>query len=252
MLTKARELMPGYGASFLFTGEVLGQRPMSQRRDTLRVIERDSGCDDILLRPLCAKRLQPIQAEREGLIDREQLHDFTGRGRKSQIALARELGITTYPNPAGGCTLADPNLGKRIALFYGGKLGISPADFQVRDIQFLLLGRQFHLPDGSWLILGRNESENEQLNELRERGDYHLKMTQRPGPTGILRHAGKTLSSSGLHGEILQLAAGLVVRFGKKEHGEITPTTVTISGDGERQGIEARPLADALFLPWQF
>ncbi|MCL1980594.1 MAG: thiamine biosynthesis protein, partial [Proteobacteria bacterium] len=120
MLTRARELMDTYGASFLLTGEVLGQRPMSQRRDTLRVIERDSGCTGLLLRPLCAKLMEPTRAELDGLVDRERLHGFSGRGRREQKRLAARLGITDYPAPAGGCLLTDPNLAGRIKHFYQG------------------------------------------------------------------------------------------------------------------------------------
>ena len=114
MLTRARELMAHYNASFLVTGEVMGQRPMSQRKDTLRLIERDAGCTGLLLRPLSAKLLAPTRAEQEGFVDREQLFGFSGRGRKPQIELAKAFGIKEYPNPAGGCILTDCNLGGRI------------------------------------------------------------------------------------------------------------------------------------------
>ncbi|MDH3349691.1 MAG: thiamine biosynthesis protein, partial [Desulfobulbaceae bacterium] len=111
MISTAKKLMAEYGASFMITGEVLGQRPMSQRRDALRVIERDSETDDILLRPLCAKLMKETKAEREGLVDREKLHSLSGRSRKGQKELAASLGITDYPNAAGGCLLTDVNLG---------------------------------------------------------------------------------------------------------------------------------------------
>jgi len=121
MLRRARELMAEYKASFILTGEVLGQRPMSQRRDTLRVIERDSGCEGVLLRPLCAQLMNPTLAETQGLVDREQLHRFSGRGRKEQKKLAAAFGIQDYPAPAGGCMLTDPNLA---ALINSGRLTI--------------------------------------------------------------------------------------------------------------------------------
>jgi tRNA U34 2-thiouridine synthase MnmA/TrmU len=120
MLTRARQRMAVLGASFLVTGEVLGQRPMSQRRDTMRVIERDSDCEDILLRPLSARLMRPTRPEREGLIDRERLLAISGRGRKQQKALAASLGIVDYPTPAGGCLLTDPNLAGRIRYFHEG------------------------------------------------------------------------------------------------------------------------------------
>ncbi|MBU1453408.1 MAG: thiamine biosynthesis protein, partial [Proteobacteria bacterium] len=108
MCSRAKELMAKYGASFLISGEVLGQRPMSQRRDTLRVIERDSDNDGLLLRPLSAKLMSPTKPETEGWIDREKLLNFNGRGRSRQIELAKQYGITDFPAPAGGCILADP------------------------------------------------------------------------------------------------------------------------------------------------
>jgi len=126
LLSEAKKMMPKLGASFLVTGEVVGQRPMSQRRDTLRVIERDSGCEGILVRPLCAKNLEPTQAERDGLIDREQLYAFSGRNRTPQMKLADQFGINDYPSPAGGCILADPILSARIQEYYKKNKRIVP------------------------------------------------------------------------------------------------------------------------------
>ncbi|BCO09711.1 tRNA 4-thiouridine(8) synthase ThiI [Desulfolithobacter dissulfuricans] len=242
MLTRARELMPRYDASFLFTGEVLGQRPMSQRRDTLRVIERDSKCEDILLRPLCAKRLDPTRPEREGMVDREKLYGFSGRGRKDQMALAREFGITEYPAPAGGCILTDPNLGARIERFYQGHFATGRESIEVGDIKLLQVGRQFLLPGGTWLVLGRKQAENERIKKLYEPGDWLLKMEDRPGPTGLLRRAEQTVAGTEQEEEILRLAAGLVVRYGKKIHGETPPATVRIYGEGKEETMTAHPV----------
>ncbi|BCL59988.1 hypothetical protein DGMP_06810 [Desulfomarina profundi] len=118
MLSKAKEMMDERGAKFLITGEVLGQRPMSQRRDTLNVIERDSGTRSFLLRPLSAKLMVETEAEKKGWVDREKLLDFSGRGRSRQISLAKEYGIADFPAPAGGCILADPILSRRISQLY--------------------------------------------------------------------------------------------------------------------------------------
>lgn len=215
MLRWARELMAHYGASFLLTGEVLGQRPMSQRRDTLRVIERDSDCEGLLLRPLCAKLMSPTQAEIDGLVDREQLHAFSGRGRKSQKQLAAAFGITDYPAPAGGCMLTDPNLAVRIKHFYQGLFSFGQQR-AVDDIRLLSVGRQFKLDADIWFILGRDERENNRLETLRGSGDWLVRMTTRPGPLGLLRHAGETLAGSRREGEMLERLAGIVVRYGKK------------------------------------
>lgn len=215
MLRRARELMAHYGASFLLTGEVLGQRPMSQRRDTLRVIERDSGCEGLLLRPLSARLMAPTRAEIEGLVDREQLHGFSGRGRKAQKQLAADFGIDDYPAPAGGCMLTDPNLAIRIRHFYQGLFSFGQQR-AVDDIRLLSVGRHFKLDEDVWFILGRDERENARLETLRGPGDWLIRMTTRPGPLGLLRHADETLAGSFKERELLERLAGIVVRYGKK------------------------------------
>ena len=250
MLTRARELMAQYDASFLITGEVLGQRPMSQRRDTLNVIERDAVCKDILLRPLSAKLMDPTLPEREGWVDRDRLYAFAGRGRKPQIRLARELGITEFPAPAGGCVLTDPNLASRIERFYAGLFTIGRDEFQVNDIKLLLVGRQFRLPGGHWLVLGRNEQENDRITELREPGDWLMYMPERPGPTGLLRRATRMVAGTPEETEILDLATGLVVRYGRKFKGKLLPGEVLLERDNKQEILQAEPLADALFRSW--
>ncbi len=250
MLTRARKLMESYRASFLFTGEVLGQRPMSQRRDTLNVIERDSGCEDILLRPLCAKRMDPTLPEREGLVDREQLYGFSGRGRRPQIDLAHELGITEFPSPAGGCVLTDPNLASRIERFYAGLFSFGREQFQVNDIKLLLTGRQFRLPGGHWLVLGRNEQENDRIAELRGSDDWLMYMPERPGPTGLLRRASAMVAGTPEETEILEWATGLVVRYGRKIDGQLPPGEVLLERDNTQEIVLARLLDDAVFQDW--
>jgi len=148
MLRRAKEMMAAVGASFLVTGEVLGQRPMSQRRDTLNVIGRDSDSRSILLRPLSARLLPETLPEQQGLVDRCRLLDLSGRSRSRQIALAEEFGIRDFPAPAGGCILADPILSRRIERLYGGQLALQIADITVADVRLLLVGRQFILPGG--------------------------------------------------------------------------------------------------------
>lgn len=248
MMNRARELMDRRGASFIFSGEVLGQRPMSQRRDTLRAIERDSGCDDILLRPLCAKRLNPTRAEREGLVDRQQLLGFTGRGRSPQMELAKKFGIREYPNAGGGCVLTDPNLAVRIKRLYQGVFdSLQVEDFTVKDINLLLVGRHFCLPGGFWLVLGRNRSENKQMLDLRQDGDIVLFMPERPGPTGLLRFIPDGDYKSF---ECLSMAAALIVRYGRKINGRLLPGQVLAERGGLEMSIEAAPLADQIFADW--
>jgi len=203
LMARAKEEMEKMGADFLISGEVLGQRPMSQRRDALRIVERDSGCDDILLRPLCAKNLKPTRPEREGLIDRERLLDFSGRGRKPQIRLAESFGVSDYPSPAGGCVLTDPILGARIKSYYE-----SAATPDIEELRFMQVGRQFRLPGGGWFALGRNQAENGNVLALYRQGDLVLRMDGWPGPTGLLRY--------GNDPEDRRLAASILKRFAKK------------------------------------
>jgi len=232
----AKMLMPEFSASFLITGEVIGQRPMSQRRDTLRVIERDSGCTGILLRPLCAKRQEPTFAEREGLVDRELLLDFNGRGRQPQIQLAERFGIKDYPRPAGGCVLTEPDQAKRIAWYYSRY-----PEVRLNDIRLLLFGRHFQLPHGGWLVLGRDEAENVRLEALHGPGDFLVHMPERSGPMGVLHSE---------HPDDFAAAAGLVVRFGKKIVGESAAATVLLASGGEERRLTAEPLADEFFQGW--
>lgn len=251
MLNRARELLVRYRASFLVTGEVLGQRPMSQRRDTLRVIERDSGCEDILLRPLCAKRLDPTLPERENWIDRERLYGFTGRGRRPQIDLADKFGITDFPAPAGGCVLTDPNLATRIERFYAGLFSLGREQFKANDFRLLLVGRQFRLPGGWWLVLGRNEQENDRLCTLSDPEDWLLYMPQRPGPTGLLRQATVMADGDIAETETLNRIGGLIVRYGRRLNGTLPPGDVLLERRGNQEMLRAiPPLDDTVFRDW--
>ncbi|MEW6500213.1 MAG: thiamine biosynthesis protein [Thermodesulfobacteriota bacterium] len=238
LMRTARETMAEYGAELLISGEVLGQRPMSQRLDTLRVIERDSGCEGLLVRPLCAKGLAPTKAELAGLIDREQLLAFRGRSRQPQMELAARFGITDYPSPAGGCVLTDPIQAQRIASFYAEHDPVT-----VADIRLLLAGRHFRLPHGGWLAMGRREEENDRLLDRALPTDWVLTLADRPGPTGVLRFAE--------HPEDFAVAAGLVARYGRKGDEGAMEMRVLFGRGGERREIFAIPLAEAAYGPWR-
>ena len=233
MVSEIKKMMPDFNASFIISGEVVGQRPMSQRKDTMRVIERDSDTDLILLRPLCARSQKPTQVELDGIVKRDQLPDFSGRGRSGQIRLAEELGIRDYPNPAGGCVLADPVLSKRLQKFFKSDREISP-----EDIRFLLVGRQFLLSHGGWLALGRKQQENSRITALHQSGDYLLNMKDRPGPTGLLRY--------GHHSEDQKLAAELVVRYGKKTGNGPSAAVVCVEGPDKVFEIKTGPCRDEI------
>ncbi|MBW1634845.1 MAG: thiamine biosynthesis protein [Deltaproteobacteria bacterium] len=250
MLSRAKEMMADLGAKFLITGEVLGQRPMSQRRDTLNVIERDSGSRSILLRPLSAKLMVETEAEKEGWVDRAQLLDFSGRGRSKQIRLAAEYGITDFPAPAGGCTLADPILSRRVSQLYSEDSVLQPAQITTTDVRLLLVGRQFILPGGGWLILGRDERDNDKLEVLAGPDDALLWMEERPGPAALLRRAASWYEDSSSMEKELDLVASLVVRYGKKIDSIRPPGEVTCRLQGNSWIITAEPLEDTIFQDW--
>lgn len=154
MLKKAKKYMEEMGASFLFTGEVLGQRPMSQRRETMTIIEKEAGLEGLILRPLSAQFLEPTIPEKEGLIDREKLFGIRGRWRKPQMELAEEFGIKDYLCPAGGCRLTDPQFARRV------REAFEHDEDGIQDMNLLKYGRHFRLPSGVKVIVGRNEEEN--------------------------------------------------------------------------------------------
>jgi len=182
MFRKARDYMREIGASFVVTGEVLGERPMSQRRDALMLIERESGLEGLILRPLSAKLLEPTIPEKKGWINRKKLLAIKGRSRKPQIHLAQHYGIHDYPCPAGGCLLTDKGFSQRMR-----DLMKHTPDFELNDVKLLKLGRHFRLTPKAKLVIGRNETENEKLMNLGVPGDILLDAREIPGPLAILR-----------------------------------------------------------------
>lgn len=180
-LKLAGDYMREIGASFLFTGEVLGQRPMSQHREAFRIIDRDSGLGDIILRPLSASYLEPTLPEREGWVDRSKLMNFTGRSRKPQMSLAAEKGINDYPCPAGGCLLTDHNFADRLRDYLGHT--DKPT---IKDIPLLKTGRHKRMPNDDMVISARDEQEGKQLLALAGPRD-HVLVPEFPGPVVILQ-----------------------------------------------------------------
>lgn len=167
MVNKARELAGDKGFDFIITGEVMGQRPMSQRKDTMPVVEHESGADDLLLRPLCAKNLPPTLPEREGWVKREELHDITGRSRKPQMALAAKFGLDDYAQPAGGCCfLTDKAYSNKLADLWTAR---KVRDYELDDILLLKVGRHIRPKANFKLIISREEGENNFLEGYRYR-----------------------------------------------------------------------------------
>ncbi len=181
MLIKAGQYMKKIGASFLITGEVLGERPMSQRRDAMNVVERDSGLKGLILRPLSAKLLSPTVPEIKGWISRDRLFDIQGRSRKPQLMLANQYGIRKFSTPAGGCLLTEPNFAKRIKDLMKFK-----SDFALEDVELLKIGRHFRLPSGTKVIIGRNEQENNKLLNICRDNMIRLEPQSMPGPVVLI------------------------------------------------------------------
>ncbi|MCK5916409.1 MAG: hypothetical protein KAG92_09745 [Deltaproteobacteria bacterium] len=183
MLTQARIRAEELGVRAIITGEVVGQRPFSQRRDTMRRIEKLSLTEDLLLRPLSAKLLTPTRAEREGLIDREKLFDFSGRGRKPQMALAEKLKISNYPTPAGGCLLTDPGFAKRVKTLYQQDLIPSAT-----DLELLKFGRFYpYAKAAEFIIVGRHQMDNQELLRTATDNYFIIQLAAMAGPVAILK-----------------------------------------------------------------
>lgn len=180
MLAKAKAVMESENAAFIITGEVLGQRPMSQRRDTLHVIERDSGLSGMVLRPLSAKLLPPTRPEQDGVIDRERLLDVSGRSRAVQLRLAEQFGIKGFSTPAGGCLLTDKNFSTRLRDLFARQ-----KDITTTDIRLLTIGRHFRLESGIKVVLGRNEKENHILASLSGPRYPLFTPIEFPGPAAV-------------------------------------------------------------------
>jgi len=179
MFRKAREFMESERASFVFTGEVLGQRPMSQQMGQLRLIERESGLEGYLLRPLSAKLLEPTIPEMQGIVNREKLLGIRGRGRREQLALAKKFGFEEFATPAGGCLLTDPGFSVRLK---------EALDHGEEDIELLKVGRHFRTESGARIVVGRNEEENRRIKDLAGEGDTLIEILGFPGPTVLLRN----------------------------------------------------------------
>ncbi len=197
MLKRAKELMKEIKADFVFTGEVLGQHHFSQSRRSLKILERITGLEGKLLRPLSAKVLEPTIPELTGLVRRERLLDFHGRKRRRQIRLAQEYGIVEYPTPGAGCLLADRNFALRC------RDAIANNQFNsLREVEILHYGRHFRLASKAKVVAGRNEKENGALEKLALPDDIMFKPVDTNGPVVLLRAEKKTKKDMGIAARI--------------------------------------------------
>jgi hypothetical protein len=209
MMRRAKEIMEREGAAFVFTGEVLGQRPKSQRRDTLRTIEKESGLVGRLLRPLSAKLLEPTIPEREGLVDRARLEAISGRSRQRQMELAQELGVVDWPQPAGGCCyLTDESFARKFFdVLDAREAAGGERRIEQDDVVLLSTGRHFRLSPRAKLVVGRNVVENALLERLAE-GRARLAAAEPVlGPVALVEGTPTW--------EERQLAAAIIARYGK-------------------------------------
>lgn len=181
MVRVAGEMLASEGADFVITGEVLGQRPMSQNRRGLDLVAAESGVGGLLVRPLSAKLLPPTLPEQKGWLDRARLCAIEGRSRRTQIEMAAEFAIDTYPTPAGGCLLTEHGFSRRLR-----DLLETDSEPEREGLEKLRFGRYFRLAPGVRLIVGRNKTENEALSDLSTTEDIVLSASGIPGPTAIL------------------------------------------------------------------
>jgi tRNA U34 2-thiouridine synthase MnmA/TrmU len=214
MFKIAGEIMKEEKFDFLFSGEVLGQRPMSQTKPALRYVEKTSGFDGYILRPLSAKKLPETIPEKEGLVNRDQLFGFSGRSRKPQIALAKEYGIADYPAPAGGCLLTDKGFSVRLR-----DLLEHQESFSKNEIYLLKHGRHIRLKSGEKVIVGRTKDDNESITQYYDpKKDTLIKLKGSPGPIVLIPQ------SSG--GNSAKFGAALCIGYSKVSN--LEPTDVMI------------------------
>ncbi|MFB6291192.1 MAG: hypothetical protein ABEJ25_05650 [Candidatus Bipolaricaulia bacterium] len=228
VLREANKLMDEISADFVVTGEVLGQRPMTQRQDTMEMIKTESGLGDRLLRPLSAKLLSPTLPEKEGWVDREKLLDIEGRSRKVQLKLAKKFGIDHYSQPAGGCLLTEEEFGYRLRELFDLK---GREEATLEEVKLLKHGRHFRLSKDVKAIIGRNEEENQRLSEF-DSGFWTLRVGKFPGPL--------TLVTPSATDEELVTAARLTGRYSQgRDEGELE---VVAKKDGESKLYRVKPL----------
>lgn len=230
LLRQAKRWMEAHDHHFVFTGEVPSQRPNSQKRPALKIVERESGLEGLLLRPLSAKLLEPTIPEKRGWVDREKLHAFQGRSRKPQIELARQFGITDYPQPAGGCCfLVDQNYARRLQDFLGHEGG----EALTNQRAFLLsIGRHVRLPSGKKVIVGRHREENAYIATQRDEGVL-MTTLDRPGPTSLVTGAPTRKE--------IEEAARITARYAGAKGQETAQ--VEIRQDGVEEVVTVRPMS---------
>jgi hypothetical protein len=234
MLQKAKIIMENIKAEFIFSGEVIGQRPMSQRKEALDIVENESALRGLLLRPLSAKLMPETLVEKKGIVDRSRLLAIYGRGRSQQFALAKEFGLNRFPQPSGGCKFTDKNIRSRFISIREISKNI---DWQ--DLELVIMGRHFNLGDGYYLVLARDLGECQRLLNYRNKGSF-VEARNMGGAKGILIHYGTTLCKE--EDEKYLIAASIIARYTKipDEHdGPIDIIFYEFNGKERNIGVKA-------------
>ena len=224
MFEVAKRIMEAEGASFLLSGEVMGQRPMSQNREALQTVLDESNCEGLLLRPMSAKHLAPTIAETEGWVDRDKLEAIQGRSRERQFELAKQYNLTDFESPGGGCLLTDENFTKKMHDY------LKYDTFEVKDIPVIKYGRQLRLPDGAKLVVGRDEHDNEKIEAVENDKYLHISTLDMPGPHSLLSRNASAADR--------ELAIRLVLTYSRTQPNQ--SYTITIDG----QSVTAQPFED--------
>jgi len=235
MIREAGKKMEEEGYDFIFTGEVLNERPMSQTKRALLRVAKLSGYGDYLLRPLSAKLLPETKPERDGLMDRARLLDIEGRSRKRQLALAQKYGLREFPTPAGGCLLTDAMFSRRLKELFTHRM-----HYSLRDIELLKIGRHFRL-NGIKVVVGRNEQENQRLKDLVTGSDIVLSAEHVPGPVGLI--------CGGCSDESVEIVAGICIRHSDKKNDSTVPALYILGPDPKE--VMPRPVSAAAIEGWR-
>lgn len=227
---KCYEYMEKLGASFIVTGEVVGERPMSQRKWAMMEIDRFTGLEGLILRPLSARIMPPTIPEKKGWVNRENLFAISGRSRKPQRLLAQRFGIKSYPNAAGGCLLTEKDFSRKLKDIMEHRSVLTE-----RDIALLRTGRHFRLSPEAKLVIGRDERENERLLKLAARDDIRFATVDVPGPVGVL--------TGGASERDQQTAASVISSYSDAEHPEevLVAREYGVSGKKEQSLVKSCP-----------
>ena len=231
MFKKARQLMREWGASFLISGEVLGQRPMSQQRRTMSRIDAEAQTEGLILRPLSAKLLEETIPEKQGWVQRDRLYEFSGRSRKPQTDLAVMLGIIEFQQPAGGCLLTDPHFTDRLDDL------MNREDLNAKNVSLLKLGRHYRISAKGRLIVGRHEKDNLAIEQLAMPGDLIFEPPlQLPGPTAL----GRGIESC----EEIEKCCRIIARYCDRKDAAQVDVAWRKAGSDEKASVLSEPLAE--------